>query len=189
MQRMTVKFLGCLLVITGLLFPTGSVQAKAAPPPEGGKLPEINLPAPSRLEEQQYLGVAGKAQFKLPEIQAELVIIEIFSMYCPHCQKEAPTINELYRIIEQDKALKGKIKLIGLGVGNTLFEVNTFRNAYTVPFPLLPDPDFMIHKAMGEVRTPYFIVIKNNKDGSHRVVYSKVGSIGDSHDFLKLIDK
>jgi len=110
-------------------------------------------------------------------------------MYCPHCQKEAPTINELYRIIEQDKALKGKIKLIGLGVGNTLFEVNTFRNAYTVPFPLLPDPDFMIHKAMGEVRTPYFIVIKNNKDGSHRVVYSKVGSIGDSHDFLKLIDK
>ena len=150
----------------------------------------LTLYAPEAAGDREYLGLDDeKEKISLGQIDAEILIVEIFSMYCPHCQKEAPAINELYRIIEQDKDLKGKIKLIGLGTGNTLFEVNTFRNAYAVPFPLLPDPDFIIHKALGEVRTPYFIVIKNNKGGSHRVVYSKVGSIGDPHDFLKLIDK
>ena len=56
-------------------------------------------------------------------------------MYCPFCQKEAPNVNELYRIIDQDKDLKSRIKMIGIGAGNSPFEVNTFRTPMRFLFP------------------------------------------------------
>ena len=51
------------------------------PPPVGGVLPDIVLNVPQKPELQSYLGVAGKKTFRIPEIHAEVVIIEIFSMY------------------------------------------------------------------------------------------------------------
>jgi thiol-disulfide isomerase/thioredoxin len=65
------------------------------------------------------LGFVGFGSFKIPEIKANLVIVEIFSMYCPYCQREAPNVNQLYAKIEQNPALKGKIKIIGIGVDTT----------------------------------------------------------------------
>lgn len=51
------------------------------PPAVGGKLPDIVLAAPPGAELQLYLGVSGKETFVIPEIKAEVVLIEIFSMY------------------------------------------------------------------------------------------------------------
>lgn len=187
MRKSTLGVLGWVLIIAGVLVLMGGAQAEVGPPPEGGTLPDISLPVPTQPAEQQYLGVKNEGTFKLSDIRAEVVVIEVFSMYCPFCQKDAPSVNELFRLIDQDKNLKEKVKLIGLGAGNSPFEVNTFRTAYTVPFPLFADPDFAIHNALGKVRTPYFIAFKVNKAGSHKVVYSKVGSFGEPQDFVKRI--
>lgn len=51
------------------------------PPAAGGKLPEIILAAPRDIELRQYLGIGAKESFTIPEIEAEVVLIEIFSMY------------------------------------------------------------------------------------------------------------
>ena len=60
----------------------GTPAAAAFPPPAvGGQLPEIKLAAPLDTELQLYLGVSGKQTFAIPEIKAEIVLIEIFSMY------------------------------------------------------------------------------------------------------------
>jgi hypothetical protein len=72
-------------------------------------------------------------------------------------------------------------------MGNSPFEVGVFKKKYGVAFPLFPDPDFAIHKRMGEVRTPYFIVTKIHPDGSHRVVYSKLGAFEGVDAFLAAI--
>ncbi len=40
---------------------------------------------------------------------------------------------------------------------------------------------------IGEVRTPYFIAVKIKPDGTHRVIYSKLGGIKDVAKFLDLI--
>jgi thiol-disulfide isomerase/thioredoxin len=159
------------------------------PQVKGDVLPEIHLLVPENAIHRNYLGLEGGTFFEIPEIKAKVVIIEIFSMYCPHCQREAPEINRLYSIIEGNPDLKDKIKLIGIGAGNSSFEVDLFKKKYNVPFPLIPDENFSIHKRIGEVRTPYFLGVKINDDGTHRVFFSKLGEFKGAEPFLDLMLK
>jgi hypothetical protein len=64
-----------------LLVSAGFAWADTKPPAVGGQLPEFTLPLPKSDEHQKYLGLAGKESFKISEISADVVIIEIFSMY------------------------------------------------------------------------------------------------------------
>jgi peroxiredoxin len=180
-----------ILAMMTFLFSTTVFPALTAPKPpqKGDLLPAINLPVPKSPDEKNYLGLSGSGLFKIPQIKAKVIIVEIFSMYCPYCQKDAPGINELYRLIENNPDIKDKIKLIGIGAGNSPYEVEVFRKTYNVPFPLFPDKDFTIHKACGEVRTPYFLVVKINEDGTHQIVHAQLGEYPGAESFLELVLK
>ena len=71
------------LILTLLLllaFPCG-ISAASQPPLEGEVLPPFELPVPESSQHRQYLGLDQKSVFSIPDIKAEVVIIEIFSMY------------------------------------------------------------------------------------------------------------
>jgi len=55
--------------------------AFAGPPAVGGLLPDFYLPLPGEIRYRQYLGLDEKPEFKVAEIKAEVIIIQIFSMY------------------------------------------------------------------------------------------------------------
>jgi len=178
-----------LTVIISMLFFVFQAYAVEQTPAKGEAFPNITLPFPEKADEKEYLGLTGKGSFKIPQIKAELIILEIFSMYCPYCQKEAPNLNELYQIINKREDLKNKIRIIGVGAGNNPFEVDVFRNQYNIQFPLFSDESYSVHKSVGEVRTPYFFVIKKTGDNKNTIIYSKVGSIQDPKQFLDMILK
>ncbi|MBW1859820.1 MAG: redoxin domain-containing protein [Deltaproteobacteria bacterium] len=185
MKRTSIPGLG-IIVLFALVFHPGLVLSASPPPPQNGDVfPAIILTIPEDPAHKVYLGLAGEGQFKIPQIKAEAVIIEVYSMYCPHCQREASRVNQLYETIEQSPKYKGRLKVIGIGVGNSSFEVGVFAKKYKVPFPLFPDADFSIHQRLGEVRTPYFIGVRIKKDGTNEVFYSKLGGFRTAHEFLQ----
>lgn len=185
MMRKTMILLAALAVF---LFALNSAFVAAEESTiTGDALATITLPAPQDPAAKNYLGLGGEGSFTLSQIKAQAVIIEIFNMYCNNCQREAPRVNELYRLMNKDSKLKGKIKMIGIGVGNTPLEVEVFKKTYKVAFPLFPDADYAIHKVCGEVRTPYFIGVKVKADGSLGVFLTKEGGFQDPAQFLKHI--
>lgn len=184
---MMKKIMRCLFVLFFLAMSTYTASAVIRPLSEGDLLPEIVLDVPKVLDQKKYLGLSSETTFTIPQIKASVVIVEIFSMYCPYCQAEAPSINELYYKLQNDSSLGGKFKLIGIGAGNTAFEVEHFRNTYKIPFPLFSDDDFSIHKKIGEVRTPYFFAVGINKDGTHQILYSHQGHIDNHDQLIKLL--
>ena len=183
------KILGFAVVMLALFVATAIGAAENSPPKVGSALPEIELLKPNNSADLKYLSLSDYGLFTINQIKARVVIIEIFSMYCPYCQAEAPNVNRLYTVIEGNSALKEKIKIIGIGIGNSQFETGIFKKKYTVAFPLIPDADFKLHKIMGEVRTPYFIVVKLNSGKHPGVIYSKLGALENNDIFLEQIVK
>lgn len=147
----------------------------------------FELPVPKEEGANRYLGVAGKGNFSIADVKAEALIVEVFSMYCPHCQREAPRVNELYRKIEDSPALKGKVKVIGIGAGNSPFEVNLFRETYKIPFPLFSDEDLSIARRLKVTGTPTFICFKIDGPGKTRSFYTHVGPMEETSSFLKKV--
>ena len=164
-------------------------SAENSPPKVGSDFPEIELSKPSNPAELQYLGLSGSGLFKVQQVKSDVVIVEIFSMYCPYCQGEAPNVNRLYALIEGNPLLKDKFKIIGIGINNSIFETDIFKKKYKVEFPLIPDGDFKLHKIMGEVRTPYFIVVKLSGGKSPEVIYSRLGALENNNIFLEQVVK
>ncbi len=174
------------ILISALLvfsFINPMVLADDSPIAVGKPLPDFTLPAPEDPADLTYLGLAPGQAFKIPQIKAQIVIIEIFSMYCPHCQREAPNVNAFYEHIKKDRKYKDRVRLIGIGAGNSAFEIAFFKKKYAVPFPMFPDEKFEIHKKVGEVRTPYFIGVKIDS-GTATIFYSQLGGPDDSRQFL-----
>ncbi|WP_319523369.1 TlpA disulfide reductase family protein [uncultured Desulfosarcina sp.] len=171
-----------LVVLCFLTIPAVASAGKA--PAVGDQLENLRLPTPESTDTRTYLGLPPGESFPVTAITGKILVIEIFSMYCPHCQREAPAVNRLYQAIQDSGTLRDRVRMIGIGVGNSTFEINHFRKHYSIPFPLFPDEDFSVHKAIGEVRTPFFIIIALGPDGKGRILWTKSGSMGELETFM-----
>lgn len=179
--------IGLILVLTLLYF----VGCTATP----SHLPTPPVAAPNALSETfvlpaiddpahlEYLGIETTEAFPLTAIRTQVLIIEVFSMYCPHCQREAPNVNQLYQSITKDPYLSERIKLIGIGVSNTSYEVNQFRKSFEIPFPLFPDRSRDLARQLEVRQTPTFIGFVWENDIPRRFLHAP-GSMGKVDEFL-----
>ena len=171
MKRLTLILLTLTLLCT--------VSARA-----GNVFPDVTLSGTMSDVQKTYLGVSAEG-FKISDIKADYVFVEVYSMYCPICQMDAPKVEDIYNKI----GLTGRsdsIKFIGIGAGNTPFEVEFYRKKFNVAFPLFEDQDYIIHKALGEVGTPSFYLVKL-KDKSMDILFFQEGGIKDKDGWFKII--
>ena len=156
------------------------------PPSSDNKasFPIFELPIPQNNAHANYLGISGPGNFKITQIKSPVLIIEIFSKNCAHCQTATPLVHRLYLAIQARPDLKEKIKIIGIGANNDTDEVDLFQKNYHVPFPLFPDPHDAISKKLGGVILPTFIGVKKNGDGTMEKFLLRSGEFRDANSFL-----
>lgn len=180
-KKMCLRMTAILFALM-LFFPVAGLSGSV--PATGDIFPGDDLLTPEEEAYQNYLGLDGsKETFKLRDIKADYVLVQIFSMYCPVCQREAPAVNNIYEMIGQSGS-RDKLKLLGIAPGNSSFEVSVYREQYNVPFPLIPDGDYEWHKIMGEVGTPYFVLVEL---GTGEILMDNLGSFGTAQEFFEVI--
>jgi hypothetical protein len=149
-------------------------------PGPGNALWDFSLPTPGDEATLKYLGLdKSEEPFRLTDIKANLLLVEIISVYCVSCHGMAPYMNKLHDMIESDPDLRGKVKMIAVGAGNNVNELDAFRREKVVQFPLFPDENFEVHAMAGDPRTPFLIFARPDGAGGLMVVDTHLGLMRD----------
>jgi peroxiredoxin len=130
----------------------------------GTVAPDFTLPAPD-----------GKT-YSLSQYKGKVVLLELFAPWCPHCQADAPALNEVHekykdkgvqiiavsaspwgRTLEEDRAAQREPTPISMA------DVTWFRDTFKVPFPILFDKDVKVGADYGLAFYPTIYII--DKDG------------------------
>jgi len=179
-KRIFIVGITVLVVLQAAMLPAAETEL-----PYNQAIGKIKLTVPEDPRIREYLGLKAKTgQFGITQIRQGFLIIQIFNMYCPHCQHYAPKVNEFYTLIQNNPRLKGRFMFIGIAVGNSPFEVDIYRKKYSVGFPLFDDKGYAVYNTLQEVLTPHFIGLTLDGKGGYRMVYSKNGGFDDPAAFL-----
>lgn len=171
---MTLRISTTLLLALLIALPLGGA-AHAQNAPSGDTLfPDLPLSGELTQEQLDYLGVSS-TPLRLSDVKAEYLFVEVFSMYCPYCQRDAPGVNKLYERARKS-GLGDRLRFVGVGTGNTQYEVSFYADKFATPFPLLPDEDYALHSALGNVGTPYFLLLRNAGRDKLEIVFAYEGS-------------
>ena len=182
-----------LIMVSWQVMAEGTMYAQATAEKvysdEKSRFPDLKLPVPPDKIEREYLGLSQKNTFRVGDINADIVIIEVFSFYCSTCQAQAPRVNELYNNIQADPSLKDRVKMIGIAATNSPFEARSFKESHHMPFPVFSDEDSEIAIALNVKYTPTFIGVRVNGKGSQEQFYWRPGAFTNPSQFLQEILK
>lgn len=172
---------------TVLLVATLLLAAPAlALPGVGQPFPDTAIAAPDTQAGADYLGLPKAAKtFKVADVKSPYVLIQLFNAYCTHCMGEAPEMQRFFSQVTAG-ALKDKLKIMAVGMGNTPFEVKLFREKYKLTMPMSTDQEYVMHGLMGNPGTPSYVLVKN-AGGKSTVVYSLEGRFNSAGEFIELL--
>ena len=82
----------------------------------------------------------------------------------------AEVFNEVYSLIESNPETKGRIKMIGIFIGDIASDVKLFHEGLKVLYPIIPDEKFDVHKEVGNKYTPFTVFVRQNSNGKPGIV-------------------
>ncbi len=152
--------IGILILFSGWLT---AIQAQEKTLIKGGDpFPEAALRTPDQAKDRAYLGISGGDRFAIKDLKAKVVLVEILNVYCVACQNQAPLYNQLFALIQSKPETRNQIKMIGIAVGNDDEEVKSFRDHFQIPYPIISDPQYVLHAAVGGGPTPFSIIVRRD---------------------------
>lgn len=174
--------LGCCLALV-IFFCASPLLAAEADPKVGQVLGPVKFAKPISEDDAKYLGLPKAEEFTLKDVKTPYVFVEQFNTSCPHCMHQAPILNELYNKVQQDAALKDKLKFMSVGQANDETAVKMWKAFHKVPFPLVPDPDSSFGKALNF--TPYPVTVLLDKTG--KILFVNIGTFENADEVLQKI--
>jgi hypothetical protein len=134
---------------------------------------------------QKFFGLVKESTFSFKDVKADLILLEFMNKYCFSCQLQAPVMNQAFSMVDKDPQLKGRIKFIGIGVGNNEREVESFKAEKQIPFPIIPDPKFLVYDVIGEPGVAPLCLHLRKTDAGLLVARMKAGLTNDPERILK----
>jgi peroxiredoxin len=186
-------FVTCFSCMTVLIFlglscpPTYATEEESAPEiiSVGMNLPQITLDAPATKKHREYLSLKTSEPFSLSQVPAKLIVLEIFSVYCPHCRKQAPKLNKVYNLIQHDMELSPDIKMIGIAAAGDVNKTDKWKTTLHVPFPLFADLNSVVWEKLGKPGVPYTLLVSR----SGKVLSTHSGVTEDTDEFFRHLKK
>jgi len=175
--------LGCCLSL--LVLVTAVSMAADVEPKVGQMVGNVKLPAPMSDADAKYLGLAKAADFTLKDIKAPYVLVEQFNTTCPHCMAQAPVMNKLFDLVQQDAALKDKVKFMGLAQGNDANSVKMWKMFQKIQFPQIADTKSAFGDALNFHPYPVSVLL----DKSGKILMAHIGTFENADEVLKEIKK
>jgi peroxiredoxin len=152
-----------------------------ADPKVGQVLGPVKFAKPLTDDEAKYLGLPKAQEFTIKDVKTPYILIEQFSTTCPHCMHQAPGLNEMYNKVQQDAALKDKVVFMSVGQGDNEIKAKGWKVIQKVPFPVLPDPNATLGKALNF--SPYPVTMLVDKSG--KILWVEVGAFESADEALK----
>ncbi len=193
MRRSNIIFIVGWIIAFGMLLSSGLwAKEKGRVITPGDFFPEYSFPMTLTGSDIEYLGLPQKffglvkgGNFSLKDVQAELIVLEYLNKYCFSCQLQAPVMNQVFSMVQQDPQLKGRAKFLGVGAGNNEREVGSFKEEKKIPFPVVADPKFLAYEAIGDPGATPFTLFIRKTDSGLLVARTKVGLTRDPQKVLK----
>jgi peroxiredoxin len=181
-ERASLLILGvaafCVLLAPAPV-PAGSI------PEVGAVLPEVRVCVPETEKERNYLGVNGTEKFTFDQLSFPYLLVEIAGVYCPYCHEQAPHFNTLFSRIRKNADMAKKIRMITIAAGADASEVKFMKEQFSIPFPVVKDPDYGVFEAVGEPATPFTLVVSRDR----KVVYTHLGIIANVDSFMEELSR
>jgi peroxiredoxin len=178
-----VLALGCGLAL--IFFITAAAWGAEADPKVGQVVGSVKFNPPIAPEDAKYLGLAKLEAFTFKDVKAPYMLVEQFNTSCPHCMHQAPFLNGVYDLVQKDAKLKDKVKFMAVGQGNTEPQLKMWKAFHKVAFPLVPDPDSGLGKALNF--SPYPITFLVDKTG--KILWVHIGAFDNADEVYKEIQK
>jgi thiol-disulfide isomerase/thioredoxin len=181
MNRKKLTILACCLALVLVLSLRIAALAAEPEPKVGQSVGNLTFPKPLSDKDAKYLGLAKRDAFSLQAIKSPYVLVEQFNTNCPHCLAQAPVLNNLYTMVQQDAALKSKLKFLAMGQNNDENAVKRWKAFHKVPFPVLPDTISTFGKALNFSAYPVTVVL----DRSGKILFVHIGAFENAGEVLK----
>jgi peroxiredoxin len=178
-----VLVLGCCLALT-FFFCAAALGAEKEPT-VGQTLGAVKFNPPITAGGAKYLGLAKPDAFTVKDVKATYVLVEQFNTSCPHCMHQAPFLNSVYEMVQKDAGLKDKLKIMGVGQGNDASALQMWKAFHKVPFPMIPDPDSALGKALNF--SPYPVTFLVDKAG--KILWVHIGAFDNAEEVFKELKK
>ena len=154
----------------------------------GDFFPACNLVLLKSKEDRPYLGLPADAKsFALREVRATYLVVEFYSELCFGCLKEVGAYNQLFTLMARDRALSGRMKMMGLGVASQYRDVVRFRREQGVLFPLFADPRQQVFECLGRPTLPVLYLLRKEPEGGFRILFKHSGHVGSPQELLALL--